>query len=158
MKRRDMFKAAASVPAVALAQNTAWQPLTLDAHQNETVIALTDLILPATDTPGAKEANVNRYIDLFLTDGDSEQRKQFIEGLGWLDRLANETHGKTFRESTREQQTALLRDMDTGAAPEPAKDFFRRAKSMTSRIYYATSIGFRELNKGGRVPKTFACR
>lgn len=158
MKRREVFKAAASVPAVALAQNANWQPLTFDAHQNETVIALTDLIVPATDTPGAKQANVNRYIDLFLTDGSAEQRKQFIEGLGWLDRLAQEANGKTFRESTPDQQTALLREMDSGSAPAPAKDFFRLAKSMTSRIYYATAIGFRELNKGGRVPSTYACR
>lgn len=158
MKRREVFKAAAAVPAVALAQNANWQPLTLDAHQNETVIVLTDLIIPATDTPGAKEANVNRYIDLFLTDGDAEQRRRFLEGLGWLDRLSREAHGKTFRESTREQQTALLRDMDQGAAPAPAKEFFRLAKSLTSRIYYNTAIGYRELNKGGRVPSTYACR
>lgn len=158
MKRRDVFKAAASVPAVALAQNANWQPLTLDTHQNETVIALIDLIIPATDTPGAKQANVNRYIDLFLTDGDAAQRDDFVEGLGWLDRLAQEANGKTFRDSTRDQQTALLREMDQGSAPTPAKEFFRLAKSMTSRIYYATSIGFRELNKGGRVPSTYACR
>jgi hypothetical protein len=158
MKRRDVFKAAVSVPAVALAQNKDWQPLTLDAHQNETVILLTDLIIPANDTPGAKAANVNRYIDLFLTDGDSEQRESFLAGLGWLDRFAHDSHGKPFRELTRDQQTALLRQLDQGAAPEPAAGFFRMVKTMTSRIYYATAIGFRELNKGGRVPSTFACR
>jgi hypothetical protein len=158
VRRRDVFKAAASVPAVALAQNTNWQPMTLDNHQNETVIALTDLIIPATDTPGAKEANVNRYIDLFLTDGDAAEREKFLAGLGWLDRLAREAGGKTFRESTRDEQTALLREMDQGAAPAPAKEFFRQAKAMTSRIYYATAIGFRELNKGGRVPGSFACQ
>jgi hypothetical protein len=158
MKRRDIFKAAASVPAVALAQNTNWQPLTFDAHQNETVIALTDLIIPATDTPGAKQANVNRYIDLFLTDGDAGQRDRFLEGLAWLDRFARDTYTKPFRELTSEQQTSLLRQMDDGSAPKPACDFFRLAKSFTSRIYYNTAIGFRELNKGGRVPATYACR
>jgi hypothetical protein len=158
VKRRDVFKAAASLPAVALAQSTDWRPLTLDTHQNETVIVLTGLIIPATDTPGAKEANVNRFIDLFLTDGDPAQRDQFLEGLGWLDRLARDVHAKPFRELARDQQIALLHQMDDGSAPKPASDFFKMAKRMTSRIYYNTAIGFRELNKGGRVPSTFACR
>lgn len=158
MKRRDVFKAAAAAPVVALAQNTDWQPLTLDAHQNETVVMLTDLIIPETDTPGAKAANVNRYIDLFLTDGDPALRESFVSGLGWLDNFAAEAHGKPFRSCTPQQQTALLSQMADGTAPEVVVQFFNQAKSMTSRIYYATSAGFRELNKGGRVPSTFACK
>jgi hypothetical protein len=31
------------------------------------------------------------------------------------------------------------------------------AKALTSRIYYSTEIGMRELNKGGRVPATLNC-
>ncbi len=43
-----------------------WKPAFLDQEQNETLIALSDVIIPATDTPGAKEALVNRYLDLVL--------------------------------------------------------------------------------------------
>jgi hypothetical protein len=34
----------------------AWKPGLFDDHENETVIALIDLIIPATDTPGPKAA------------------------------------------------------------------------------------------------------
>ena len=158
MKRRDAFKAALAAPAVALAQSTDWKPLTLDDHQNETVVILTDLIIPATDTPGAKAANVNRFIDLFLTDGDPAQRDRFVQGMGWLDNFAAESHGKPFRSCTTEQQTSLLGQLADGTAPDVVVEFFEQVKSLTSRIYYATQIGFRELNKGGRVPATFACK
>src|SRR5690348_16387514 len=51
--------------AAAAAETEAnWQPLFFDEHQNETVITLTELIIPQTDTPGAKAALVNRYLDL----------------------------------------------------------------------------------------------
>src|SRR5882672_8244046 len=44
-----------------------WKAVFLNDQQNETLIALSDVILPATVTPGAKEALVNRYLDLLLS-------------------------------------------------------------------------------------------
>ncbi len=159
MHRRDLLKLAASfaIPP-AWAQQAAkpdWKPFFLDDHQNETVIALTELIIPATDTPGAKAAHVNRYIDLFLRDGDATQRDHFMTGLNWLDGHSIHEHGHPFVHLTPVQQAAILQSLDTGAGP--GHDFFRRAKSMTAGIYYNTQIGYQELNKGGRVPSTFGC-
>ncbi len=156
MHRRDLLKLAAAftIPP-AWAQQAAkpdWKPSFLDDHQNETVIALTELIIPATDTPGAKAAHVNRYIDLFLRDGDQTQRERFMAGLNWLDGHSIQQHGHPFVHLTAPKQTAILHDLEASN-----NDFFRRAKSMTAGIYYNTQIGFQELNKGGRVPSTFGC-
>jgi len=165
MHRRDFVKFGASVFAIpaAWAQQAArpdWTPSFLDAHQNETVIALTELILPATDTPGAKAARVNRYIDLFLRDGDAEQRERFLAGLDWIEGYAIRQHGHPFIHCSAADQTAMLRSFDEGSGEEgsgPGHAFFVEAKSLTARIYYATEIGYQELNKGGRVPATFGC-
>lgn len=156
MHRRDLLKLAAAfaIPP-AWAQQAAkpdWKPSFLDDHQNETVIALTELIIPATDTPGAKAAHVNRYIDLFLRDGDQTQRERFMAGLNWLDGHSIHQHGHPFVHLTAAQQTAILTDLEASH-----NEFFRRAKSMTAGIYYNTQIGYQELNKGGRVPSTFGC-
>lgn len=159
INRRQIFQAAAvAVPAAALGQQVEWKPLTLDAHQNQTVVVLSDLIIPATDTPGAKDANVNRYIDLFLTDGSEADRNRFLEGLGQLDGYAVRKFGKTFIDATKDQQITILKEFSAGTAGKPSQNFFTQAKMLTSRIYYNTAIGFRELNKGGRVPRTFACK
>lgn len=181
MKRRDILRystAATVVPAVVGAQQrrqqaappgtppkpttaspASWKSKTFTPAQNDTVIALTDLILPATDTAGAKEAKVNQYIDLFLTDGPEGERTRFLEGLAWLDEYAQKKHGRPFAKLTADQQTALLTVLDQKTEPdiERGHEFFRMAKSMTARIYYNTAAGFREMNKGGRVPRTFGC-
>ena|SRR6185295_19409634 len=163
MHRRDLLKLGISLTALpatipaAWAQQAAkpdWRPAVLDDHQNETVIVLTELIIPATDTPGAKAARVNRYIDLFLRDGEVGQRERFIAGLNWLDGSALKQHGHPFVGLAPAQQTAMLTVMSQDG---PGRDFFRSMKALTSRIYYNTQIGFQELNKGGRVPKTFGC-
>src|SRR5437868_8697899 len=55
---------------------------TLNPHQNATVTTIAELIIPATDTPGAKGARVNEFIDLVLTDWSAEpDRNAFLSGV-----------------------------------------------------------------------------
>jgi glucoside 3-dehydrogenase (cytochrome c) hitch-hiker subunit len=141
---------ATAVAATQAADEETWQPLLFDAHQNETVIALSELIIPETDTPGAKQANVNRFIDLILHDGDDYQtRDQFIEGLGQLDGNAISAHGKPFVRCSPAQQTALVEAIQE-------TEFFALTKRLTAQGYYTSKIGIDELNKGG-IPDSFAC-
>src|SRR5438552_3798201 len=62
-----------------------WKPVFLDAHQNETLIVLSDMILPKTDTPGAKEALVNRFVDRLLAAETRESQQRFLAGLAYID-------------------------------------------------------------------------
>ena len=174
MKRREVLEigvAAAALPAVLHAQRphpeevselpdkADWKPQIFDDHQNQTVIALIDLIIPATDTPGAKAANVNRYIDLYLHDGPDVERTRFLEGLAWLDGYAIRAHSHSFLGCATADQIAILAAIDANQSPDldPGHRFFRMIKSMTAGIYYNTRAGFEEMNKGGRVPSTFGC-
>jgi hypothetical protein len=170
MNRRDALKAGASLaalPSLAQAQATsakaaadAWKPSVLSASQNETVVALIDLIIPTTDTPGAKDANVNRYIDLMLRDGRPGERERFLNGLEWLDSYTKTNRGNAFVALSKPVQTEVLKTLDAGQDDPKIFEgfaFFRLIKSLTSRLYYNTQAGFSELNKGGRVPATYAC-
>ncbi len=148
-----MAAALVTSPSGIAAQSSAgWTPAVLDDHQNRTVVALTDLIIPETDTPGAKAVNTNRFIDLLLKDGDQPVRERFLAGLASLDAQSMRASGHPFVSCSRDQQTALLEKMDRARDP-----FFNLAKNITARIYYSTQAGFRELNKGGRVPASFGC-
>jgi len=177
MKRRDLLKWGASVattPALGIAQQQShaaavaggakppaeWTPELFDEHQNQTVIALVDLLVPATDTPGAKAALVNRHMDHILAAAPEEEKARFREGLWWVDGYAIRNHGKPFASCTIAEQTAMLETLDAGTEPDsgPGYRFFQTLKGKTTQIYYATEIGFNALNKGGRVPSTFGCR
>src|SRR3954471_13714014 len=106
MKRREALKAAAGaatmplvLPSLLSAQVTkvkAWKPSVFTPEQDAAVVALTDIIIPATDTPGAKQAEVNRYIDLLLHDGPASERERFVAGLQWLNEYATKKNGKPF--------------------------------------------------------------
>jgi hypothetical protein len=155
MNRRDAIKTAvAAAAAVPLLHAAEWKPALFTRQQNETVIALIDQIIPATDTPGAKAAQVNRYMDLLLKDGPAVERERFMKGLSWFDNEVQQQHKTAFSKLSPSQQTAFLTKLDTSEGE--GNEFFRMAKSMTSRLYYQTEAGFKELNKHG-VPKTWAC-
>src|SRR6266850_2666426 len=94
---------------------------TLNPHQNETVVAMIDLIIPETDTPGAKGARVNEFIDVILTEWANEtERKNFIDGLAGVDKKSNELFARDFADAPAPQQLTLLRALDESAAFESA--------------------------------------
>ena len=165
MQRRDLLKTVvAGASAGAWAQIPTggnWKPALFNAHQDDTVVALTELIVPATDTPGAKAALVNRFIDLILSESPAARQKQFLDGLAWLDDYALRRHGAMFLRCTPAQQTALLSSLDPAGQPaadlRPGVRFFQDLKRRTVAGYYTSKIGVDELNKGGRVPSSYGC-
>lgn len=131
-----------------------WKPLFFDDHQNQTVITLTELIIPATRTPGAKAALVNRFIDLTLNEETGQRKKSFVEGLAWLDRRSATLYGKLFAELAPPEQTTLLTplaDPDNARAEDQAGvQFFQDIKDLTIYGYYTSKIGMeQELEYGG---------
>jgi len=135
---------------------------TLNPHQNDTVVAMIDQIIPETDTPGAKAARINEFIDVILTEwADEEERKNFLDGLAGVDKQSNELFGKNFVDASHAQQVTLLRSMDESVAAQSARrrrrhgntipedrdkqlrgDFFNVFKGITLHGYYTSEIGF----------------
>ena len=123
-------------------QADGWTPVFLNARQDETVDVLADLLIPRTDTPGARDAKVHRYVDLFLAVKDPEEQSRFVEGLHGLDETARQKYGNDFVHCRKAEQISLLSAMAGDA-------FFLQAKTMVATIYFNTPEGYKELNKFG---------
>lgn len=151
---RAQAHAHAAAPAMAAPR---WTPSVLTARQNEAVIALTELIIPETETPGAKAALVNRFIDHVLAQAPAADRGAFLRGLAWLDERSRAEFGHDVAGATTDQQTALLtrlaeQEHSSGSADAIGVDFFRAIKSMTISGYYTTEIGLQqELGDDGKL-------
>src|SRR3989442_11662089 len=62
----------------------------LDPHQSETVATMAELIIPATDTPGARAAQVDRLISLLLGEwATGRHRPSFLAGRARVDPRAH---------------------------------------------------------------------
>ena len=142
--------------AQAAASAPAWSPSVLTPRQNEAVIALTELIIPATDTPGAKAALVNRFVDHVLSTADARERSEFVRGLAQLDDRCRAHAGTDVAGASAAELTTVLTPLAVAGTPAagdaPASAFFRAIKSMTITGYYTTEIGLRqELGDDGRM-------
>src|SRR5258706_15699902 len=73
----------------------------LTPQQNETVATIAELIIPKTDTPGAREAGVPAFIDVMLADwGDDNQRQMITAGPPNLEAPQPQGVGKAFNSFT----------------------------------------------------------
>ena len=179
MKRRDALKliaGAATLPALysqdllALGREIHQQlasgasPQALSPHQNATVTAIAEMIIPATDTPGAREARVPEFIDLILTEWCSgADCQRFLQGLADTDARSRKMFGKDFVDGTPQQQTELLTALDeeltrlreanpserhhaSAARRETEspveRNFFYMMKRLTLIGYYTSEIGW----------------
>ena len=145
------------VAAAAMTQALPFAPKALNKEQLETVATLVELIIPTTETPGARAALVDRFIDNVLANARPGDKERFVSALAWLDaRSAALNGGKAFTAATPEQQTAILTRLaaESGheADDQPGVPFFNAVKAMTISGYYSTQIGLeQELGDKGQL-------
>jgi gluconate 2-dehydrogenase gamma chain len=177
MQRRDVLKLLGSTAALSALPQEALALLqqanaqaggakrgTLNPHQDATVTTIAELIIPATDTPGAKGAKVNEFIDLLLTQWyEPKEAQEFLKGLAEVDARSRKLFAKDFVAATPEQQTQLMKTMDGEAMEFAARqrkmvakstmppleqtkpvpvNFFYTMKKLTLTGYYTSEIGF----------------
>jgi len=120
---------------------TDWKPSFLSAPQNKTLIEATERILPATDTPGAKAAQVNQFIDIMGKDIISEEEKLGLKaGLDQLEADAQAAHSKSFADCSDSEMDAIIT-----ATAENNKPFFQGLRELTILGFYTSEIGAKTL-------------
>jgi hypothetical protein len=115
---------------------------TLSPAQDATLDTIADMLLPQTDTVGARAVAVNRFIDLLLTESMPEaDRDRFLEGLAAIDARSQSLYGAAFTAARRDQQAALIGALDARLPPRPPGAAERAAlarEPVTAERAYAT--------------------
>lgn len=137
--RRDAVMAiavgtAVLVPLIAAAPPHL--PKFFTADELELLAALAEMIIPQTDTPGARAARVHEHIDLVLSEETPEVQKQFRAGLARLKARPVGRRGE------------ILAEMSIPGSA--GHEFFLDLRRRTVFAYYTSEIGLhQELNYSG---------
>ena len=117
------------------------------------VEVLSELILPATDTPGAIEAGVPNFVSNIVTKWYTDaERARFMQGLGTLQAASRARFSAGFVEITTEQQRQLLDQaaLEAGAggtagiqarSTQDQRPFFLMLRELVVLGYFTSEVG-----------------
>jgi len=120
-------------------------------EEREAVTVLADLMIPATDTPGAVEAGVVDYIEMIVSEWmDAGERERFMRGLRHVDTHAEAVAGVRFAGAGEARQVAILSGLETEGRtlaerdPDAPTSFFQQTRALVLHGYYTSEIGMME--------------
>jgi glucoside 3-dehydrogenase (cytochrome c) hitch-hiker subunit len=126
------------------------------------VTAMSDQIIPRTDTPGAIDVGVPSYVDRMLAGYyQARERDIFRQGMRAVMTDAAEYGGKPFAELTSDQQVKLMTEYDrlaydqnrrVAADPKQPPHFFRLMKELTIIGYCTSEAGATKFLKYAAIP------
>lgn len=133
MDRREAIKRTALLTGFAISSSTiagllqgcqpeakspldSWAPSFFTKEEGLTVAEIGEVILPRTDTPGAKDVFTHEFVDLMVGDCyKQEEQQRFRDGLAQLMAGCEQANGKSFLDCSPEQQLAFLNEQDQAA-------------------------------------------
>ena len=129
---------------------------------------IAETILPETNTPGAKAADVGRFIAMMVTDTyDPREQRVFLDGVATLERECRALNGVDFMAASVPQRVALLtrvdaeaiefmrRRPDTPDAQQQPPHYFRMIKELTLLGYFTSEIGYMQAMRYVETPGRF---
>ncbi len=143
---------------------TAWKPAFFDDHQNQTIAALAEGIVP-----GSTAVQANRFLDLALDAETTDIQQKFVSSLNAMEGESLRRFAKSFIDISTGQQDEILTAASTGQSFRPIlnedepiengsqvgppvhnlRDYFDYLKNWISMAYYSTEAGMKELGWTG---------
>lgn len=139
-----------------------YKPVFFTEDQARIVSEIAEIILPKTDTPGAKEVGVPNFIDMLINDCyKPEDQKSFVDGLAKLDEAAKKSYGDSFIYLDSAKQKEYVKKIHDEAVGEVKKDksiprpFILKLKELTMLGFFTSEPGATQVLQYSQVPGAY---
>ncbi|HKQ04563.1 MAG TPA: gluconate 2-dehydrogenase subunit 3 family protein [Blastocatellia bacterium] len=136
-----------------------WQPRLLSAEQAALLPELVEVIIPTTDTPGAKAALVHVFVDLYAADCyPKAQQELFLKGLDTLDDVSRKQAGRAFLKLSAAERLGLLKQLEKASWESNEaveQSFVRMLKNLTLMGFFCSQPGATRAAEYQRSPGPF---
>lgn len=179
VQRRDLLKMITAATGLAMisAPSSAYVTLPMKTAEqtifNKQQIAfigeVAEVIVPKTDTPGAKDARVGLTVAVLVSDCyTKDQQQHFMRGLSDIEKQAQQVHAKPFELLSAAERLTLLSDLDEKAKvqnkvngftdeyinrPNDAMPhYFTMIKQLTLFSFFTSEVGAKKVLRYVAVP------
>jgi hypothetical protein len=185
MERRNLLKMIMAATGVAMVGGKAFSyqlgsavPLSATVFSSDDVILFNDIaevIIPRTDTPGAKDANVGLMALVLANDCYTiNERNALVEGLKTIDKQAQKSFNKPYLLLNTEQKLKTVSQLDKAAKKyntkqelyylsvspfdrnrdiaDPIPHFFTLIKQLTLFSFFTSKVGATEVLRFEAIP------
>jgi len=139
-----------------------YKPVFFTEDQARIITEVAEIIIPKTDTPGAKDTGVPGFIDLMLKDCyKKEDQDRFIAGLTSFDEEAKKAYGDSFIYCKPEQQVELVTKVHAAALAEAKENkeakrpFILMTKELTLLGFFTSEPGATQVLQYIAVPGSY---
>jgi glucoside 3-dehydrogenase (cytochrome c) hitch-hiker subunit len=157
---------------LATAPNFIDKGVSLFSEEQRFIVAeMAEQIMPETDTPGAKQAGVPKFIELMVTEWlNDEERKIFMKGLEALPSIAENRYGKGLKSLNEQQVLEILEALEEDASGDPwfslanlsgafgdeyKSPFICQLKELTIYGFFTSEVGSKKVLRYNPMPMKF---
>lgn len=142
----------------------------LSSAQKSTLAMLTETIMPRTDTPGAIDAGVPRFVELMVFEWFNEQERAiFLQGLEGLMTDVNQAHSRPFESLSAGERVKVLEKLEAQASDSSWYDigsaalrdfiqdvpFICQLKELTIWGFFTSEVGSTQVLRYEPMPMKF---
>ena len=140
----------------------------LTAAQKSTLAMLTETIIPRTETPGAMDAGVPRFVELMVFEWlNEDERRLFLDGFNALMATVQEQYQQAFDELPESTRVDILDDLEReasdsswyafGEIPVYVSDapFICQLKELTIWGFFTSEVGGTQVLRYEAMPMKF---
>ena len=125
------------------AEVDSYTPVFLNQEQFDTVAAIADRILPTTDTAGAIDVGVDRFIDLMLKECYAKkEQERFVAGI--MEFLGTFEEGISFHKLENEEKDRILTPVSESEEDADTNVMFATVKDLTLLGYFTSEQGIKQ--------------
>ncbi len=112
----------------------------------ELIAEISELIIPETDTAGAKSAGVPEYVQAVVgTFYTKAARDEFIQNLALFDEMAHSRNQESFLSAPKDVRQRILGELDADDRQDGRRKIWRELRSMVIFGYYTSEAAADEL-------------
>ncbi|NNK89512.1 MAG: gluconate 2-dehydrogenase subunit 3 family protein [Saprospiraceae bacterium] len=153
MNRRELLKTSSLLLGYTVTGSTAiavlngcsadtsadWAPVNFDIDQFKLVSSIAETIIPATETPGAIDAGVDRFIDALMTAFDESEVLNYKEAILKIENISNEKFKQSYTKCNKDQRHQILDTLINGTTSD--KQAFQKIRETVIVGFCISEIG-----------------